>query len=75
MRTLRELLEHRSDPDDRSGFGRDRFRGGEQPPMRELMALFVPDRVHAPEQVEFYCANRAKRSLSLRVRASEDYSR
>jgi len=50
--TLRELLLHRSGLDDR--FIGDGFRNGEQPPMRELMARFLPDRVYAPGQVEFY---------------------
>ena len=50
--TLRELLEHRSGLDDR--FIGDGFRSGEQPAMRELMAHFLPDRVYAPGQVEFY---------------------
>jgi CubicO group peptidase (beta-lactamase class C family) len=50
--TLRELLEHRSGLDDR--FIGDGFRSGEQPPMRQLMARFLPDRVYAPAQVEFY---------------------
>jgi len=50
--TLRELLEHRSGLDDR--FIGDGFRSGEQPPMRLLMARFLPDRAYAPGQVEFY---------------------
>ncbi len=50
--TLRALLEHRSGLDDR--FIGDGFRSGEQPPMRQLMARFLPDRVYAPGEVEFY---------------------
>ena len=50
--TLRELLVHKSGLDDR--FIGDGFRSGGQPPMRELMARFLPDRVYAPGQVELY---------------------
>ena len=50
--TLRELLLHRSGLDDR--FIGDGFRSGEQPPMRQLMARFLPDRVYPPGEVEFY---------------------
>ena len=50
--TLRQLLEHRSGLDDR--FIGDGFRSGEQPPMRRLMARFLPARVYAPGEIEFY---------------------
>lgn len=50
--TLRQLLEHRSGLDDR--FIGDGFKSGEQPPMRQLMARFLPARVYAPGEIEFY---------------------
>ena len=50
--TLRQLLEHRSGLDDR--FVGDGFRTGDQPPMQTVMRHFLPRRVYAPNEVEFY---------------------
>jgi CubicO group peptidase (beta-lactamase class C family) len=50
--TLRQLLEHRSGLDDR--FIGDGFRSGEQPSMLSVMKKFLPERIYAPNEVEFY---------------------
>jgi CubicO group peptidase (beta-lactamase class C family) len=50
--TLRQLLEHRSGLDDR--FVGDGFRTGDQPAMQTVMRDFLPRRVYAPNEVEFY---------------------
>jgi len=50
--TLRQLLEHRSGLDDR--FVGDGFRSGEQPTMQSVMRISLPQRVYAPNEVEFY---------------------
>jgi CubicO group peptidase (beta-lactamase class C family) len=50
--TLRQLMEHRSGLDDR--FVGDGFRTGDQPAMQTVMRHFLPRRVYAPNEVEFY---------------------